>query len=269
MHHIVVHHKAELAVSEQSIERLIDAGALSFKPEEQRRKYKIKPRKSKQREVKVDRKCRLGRTLEDYQQFMTDHRNPAPVQMDTVIGIIGGKSLFTLIFTGVDLMLAFLCDSNTAAIVQSRIDALYDGLGPDVFRRLFPVILTDNGSEFSQPLAIEHDSTGQPRTRVFYCDPYASYQKGAVERNHEFIRLILPKGTSFDSLTQEDITLMMSHINSYSRPGLNDKSPYEAFAFLYGQSVLNSLLYLCSLSIIEPDSIVLTPALLSAAVARP
>jgi len=64
VHHIVVHHKAELAVSEQSIERLIDAGALSFKPEEQRRKYKIKPRKSKQREVKVDRKCRLGRTLE-------------------------------------------------------------------------------------------------------------------------------------------------------------------------------------------------------------
>jgi len=162
-------------------------------------------------------------------------------------------------------MLAFLCDSNTAANVKARFDFLYDGLGPDAFRKLFPVILTDNGSEFSQPLAIEYDSKGQPRTRVFYCDPYASYQKGAVERNHEFIRLILPKGTSFDSLVQEDINLMMSHINSYSRPSLNDKSPYEAFAFLYGQDILDKLIYLCSLNIIESDSIVLTPALLSAA----
>ena len=72
-------------------------------------------------------------------------------------------------------------------------------------------------------------------------DPFAAFQKPNVKLNHEFIRRILPKGTSFDALTQEDISLMMSHINSYSREKLNDKSPFDMFGFLYGYEVLEKL----------------------------
>jgi IS30 family transposase len=105
---------------------------------------------------------------------------------------------------------------------------------------------------------LEFDAQGIRRTWVFYCDPCASFQKPNVELNHEFIRRVLPKGTSFDHLAQEDINLLMSHINSYSREKLNDKSPYELFRFLYGDDALSAL----GIRKIPPKEILLKPALL-------
>ena len=116
-------------------------------------------------------------------------------------------------------------------------------LGHELFKKLFPVILTDNGSEFSNPRAIEYGSERfkNLRTRVFYCDAGSPYQKGAIEVNHELIRRVLPKGTSFHHLTQDDIGLMMNHINSYKRKKLNNRSPYETFSFYHGEEVLQKL----------------------------
>ena len=120
---------------------------------------------------------------------------------------------------------------------------LYHRLGGQDFRKLFPVILTDNGSEFSNPKCIENgpDGKGFQRTRIYYCNPSAPYQKAEIEVGHEFIRRILPKGRSFDELTQGDIELMMNHINSYRRRKLNGKSPYEAFCFYYGEDLAERL----------------------------
>ena len=122
-----------------------------------------------------------------------------------------------------------------------------------------PVILTDNGSEFSNPKEIEKRSTIPcNRTKIFYCDPSAPYQKGACEVNHELIRRILPKGSSFDELTQQDITLMMNHINFYKRKKLNNRSPYETFSFYYGEDVLKRL----GCSPVAAENIILKPKLL-------
>ena len=79
------------------------------------------------------------------------------------------------------------------------------------------------------------------RTRLYYCDPGAPYQKGSAERNHEFIRMFIPKGTDFAAYSQSQISLMMDHINSYGRESLGNRSPYDMFAFLYGQDVLDLL----------------------------
>ena len=128
--------------------------------------------------------------------------------MDSVIGRVEGKCLLTIHFVETSLMLAFLRDSNTSASVIQIINLLDKFLGNKKFSRLFPVILTDNGSEFSNPKGIEkRDTIPRSRTNVFYCDPSAPYQKGACEVNHELIRRILPKGSSFDDLTQKDIFL--------------------------------------------------------------
>ena len=133
-------------------------------------------------------------------------------------------------------MLAFLRDANTSKSVTDIFNQLDGSLGKGIFNKLFPVILTDNGSEFSNPKAIEYRET-MPflRTNVFYCDA------GATEVNHELIRRVLPKGTSFNNLTQEDIDLMMNHINSYKRKKLNNRSPYETFSFYHGEEVLHKL----------------------------
>jgi len=178
--------------------------------------------------------------------------------MDSVEGRKGGKVLLTLHFVKCEFMLAFLRDRNTAASVFDVIERLYWELRPDRFMKLFPVLLGDNGSEFSNPVALEIDAEFNHRTRVFYCDPSAPYQKGAAENNHEFIRRVLPKGTSFDNLSQTDVSLMMDHINSYSRASLGDYSPYEVFRMFYGQEILDLL----GAHLISPNDITLRPELL-------
>ncbi len=156
-------------------------------------------------------------------------------------------------------LLAFLRDANTSASVIQMINLLDKTLGARTFSRLFPVILADNGSEFSNPKEIEQRETvPRRRTNVFYCDPSAPYQKGACEVNHEFIRRIRPKGSSFDDLTQKDIFLMMDHINSYKRKKLNNRSPYETFSFYYGEDVLKKL----GCRPVAAENIILKPKLL-------
>lgn len=156
----------------------------------------------------MDRGCRIGRNYSDFQRFLKDNPETTIVQMDSVIWRVGGKCLLTIHFVETSFMLAFLRDSNTSASVIQIINLLDKVLGTKTFDRLFPVILTDNGSEFSNPKEIENRKIiPRKRTSVFYCDPSAPYQKGACEVNHELIRRILPKGSSFDDLTQDDIFL--------------------------------------------------------------
>ena len=208
---------------------------------------------------KVDRKCRIGRTYNDFHNFMEENNYPLVVQMDSVLGKKGGKVLLTLHFVKAEFMLAFLRDTNDSQSVIDIFDRLNELLGIDMFQKLFPVVLTDNGSEFSNPRLIECDrTTGEIRTNVFYCDPSASFQKGAAEKNHEEIRKVLPKGTSFDNLTQKDINLMMDHINSYSRANLNDKTPYDTFEFMFGKDAIKKL----GSKLIPANDICLKPSLL-------
>lgn len=123
---------------------------------------------------------------------------------------------------------------------------------------MFPVILTDNGTEFSDPTAIECDGNGNTRTKIFYCDPNCSFQKGMIEKNHEFIRYIIPKGKSFDCLSPQKVNLMINHINSLSRDSLNSHCPFDMANLLLPKDVLELL----SLHKIKSDDVLLKPALL-------
>ena len=139
-------------------------------------------------------------------------------------------------------MLALIREHNDAQSVIDIFNKLDDVLGTETFKKLFVIILTVNGSEFSNPTAIEvNPNTGEVRTQIFHWDPGHLDQKGSCEVNHEMIRRVLPKGTSFDNLNQEDINKLMSHINSYKRKKLNDQSPYDLFSLMYGQDIANKL----------------------------
>jgi IS30 family transposase len=240
-----------------TIYRYVDGGLLKARNMDMPRVCRLKPRKTKPVVHKVDSACRIGRSYPDFLSFM-EHSKIHSVEMDSVIGRIGGKVLLTLMFKSCDLMLAFIRDRNTSQSVIDWFDWIYKTIGAECFGRLFPALLGDNGSEFSNPKALEFDAQGNRRTHVFYCDPYASFQKPNVELNHEFVRRILPKSTSFDALAQEDIDLAMSHINSYSRDKLNDKSPFDVFGYLYGYSLLEKL----GQRKIPANDILLTPSLL-------
>ena len=257
VHQIYICNKDELMCSEKTIYNYIDQGLFDVRNLDLPRKVRFRQSR-KEKTYKVDRSCRNGRTYEDYQEYLDKNGDVMIVQMDSVIGKIGGKVLLTVHFVESSLMLAFLRDANTARSVTEVFEGLREKLGDSLYEKLFQVILTDNGSEFSNPKPIEQNKEGFGKTRVFYCDAGRPYQKGAIEVNHELIRRVLSKGKSFDELTQEDITLMMNHINSYRRKKLNNHSPYESFSFLHGETVLKQL----GCKLIKPSEIVLKPSLL-------
>ena len=227
-------------VSERTIYRLIDARLISAMNIDLPRKVRYSARK-KSSSLKVDKACRIGRSYDDFNIYMKEHPFLPVTQLDSVEGKKGGKVLLTIHFVKAEFMLAFLRDYNDSQSVIEIFERLYLELRPDRFVEIFKVCLADNGSEFSNPKAMEFDRLGNLRTRIFYCAPSAPYQKGSAERNHEFIRMFLPKGTDLDSFSQKDISLMRDHINSYSRESLGNKCPYDMFAFLYGQKILDLL----------------------------
>lgn len=256
--HIVANNPDEFTYSDKSIYRYVNGGLLAARNIDMPRVCRIKPRKTKPVEHKVDKRCRIGRSYDHFLQLMADHPDTAVVEMDTVEGKKGGRVLLTMHFRNCGFMLAFLRDRNTSQSVIDVFEQLYSRLGKDSFCKLFPVILTDNGSEFSNPTALETADDGTRRASIFYCAPSSPYQKPAIENNHEFIRRILPKGRSFDDLTQADVNLMMNHINSYSRERLNNKTPHDSFSFFYGKKTVDTLDSL----IVPPNEIILRPSLL-------
>lgn len=257
--HIFSTHKKEIALSRKTIYNYIDRCVFEARNIDLPRKVRYKKRKAKPSEP-YPYKYREGRTYEDFQTFMEQHPELDFVEMDTVKGSREkGKVLLTMIFARYDFMLIFLLDSASQECVQEIFDFLLKALGLTVFRRLFPVILTDNGGEFKNPEALEKTQHGSPCTRIFYCNPMASWQKPHIERNHEFIRCVLPKGKSFDNLSQTDITLLANHINSLTRDSLDSKSPFIAAKDFLGPKTR----FVLGLKLIKPDDVFLKPALLN------
>lgn len=242
IHHAVINNKNKIMCSEKEIYHLIDIGALTVKNIDLPRKVRLRKVPKRKTYYKVDKHCLEGRKYSDFLEFINNNSDCNVVQMDTVEGIKGGKVLLTLHFVNCSFMLAFLRDTNNAQSVIDIFNMIEKLFGVETFKKLFPVILTDNGSEFSNPLEIEISPiTKEERTKIFYCEPGRADQKGACEVNHEMIRRILPKGVSFDNLTQEDINIMMSNINSYKRKKLNDSSPIELFNLMYGKNISSML----------------------------
>lgn len=177
------------------------------------------------------------------------------VQMDTVVGPLGQsrKALLTLYWRQANFLLVYLLDYRRSANVIAVFKMLRTILGQEQFKLLFPVLLTDRGSEFTNPSKIEAGLN-----KIFYCDPQQPQQKGAIEQEHTMIRQIIPKGKSFDHLNMEDILLMNSHITSYIRPGLGDRTPQEVFEFLFDLDLQKTF----GLKRIPPEDVVLNTSLL-------
>jgi len=255
--HIYTHHNHEIDCCERTLYSYIGEHLLVARNIDLPRKVRYKPRK-KTNEPPKNKTYREGRTYEDFTAYINNNPNMPVVEMDTVHGGRSGKVLLTLFFRNCSFMAIFLLEECTQTCVKSIFNQLHTMIGLDDFKACFPVILTDNGSEFQAPEYIEHDVDGNKRTNVFYCDPMASYQKPHIEKNHEYIRYILPKGRSFNDLTQEKVTLMMNHINSAARASLNGNTPTKLAQLLIKQTLLDAL----SSIPIYHDEVHLKPALL-------
>ena len=260
--HIYAFHGHEIPCSRKTLYNYIDQGVFTAKNLDLRRKvrYKCKPRKSGTRISLAAKEFRIGRTYEDFQKYLQNHPLIPVVEMDTVEGgrENSTQAFLTLFFRNCSLMLIFVLRKKNQDSVIEVFDLLSERLGIKVFQELFPVILTDNGTEFQFPTRLECDGYGELRTRVFYCNPNSSWQKGMLEKNHEYIRYVVPKGQSLDPYDHADANTLMNHINSEARDSLNGCTPFRL-----SQLLLNNRIHkLLKLREIPADEVSLKPGLL-------
>lgn len=242
--HIFNNIKHKFPKSIQSFYKYVHKGYFSSINDEMlARSFNYKPRNKteKVKTITKDNIIKKGRKINDFEEYINSNPNACIVEMDTVIGKFeDNKCIMTLYFRKSKLMLMFLIKKYKPSEVTKVFKDLRKILGDNLYKNLFEVILTDNGWEFSKPEDIEIDyETGEKLIHVFYTDPYSSWQKGSIERNHEFIRYIIPKGITFDNLTKKNIIDIMNNINNVQRKSLDYQTPYLNFQKEYGEEISN------------------------------
>jgi transposase, IS30 family len=232
----------DLGVSKSTVYRHLNRGYLSASRIDFPRVVKFKPRRTHHDQY-VPKALRVGRTFDDFLAFVEENNLTHWIEMDTVIGRVGGKVIITFDFTLCNFMFGLLLNDKSSFEVAEKITALKASLTGSgfAFGNIIALLLTDNGGEFSNVLAIENNAKGERESCLFFCDPYKSYQKPRVEKNHTLFRDIVPKGSSFDHFTQDTVNLIFSHVNSVKRKSLGGKTPYEVFAFTYGAQIATLL----------------------------
>ena len=267
-YHIVTNHP-ELNISEKTLYNYIENGIfrefglldIDLRIKTKRKITKKASNKYKKRE---DKKYLNGRTYDDFINYTAENKNLSVVEMDTVYNN-GSTGPFMQTFKFLDYSFMFIVyqEEKTAKSIVEGVDLLEKILGEDLFSEEVAIIKTDRGSEFCDAEGFEKKENESRRTRIFYCDPMASGQKGSLENNHKEIRYICPKENDLKDLglnSQEKANLIVSHINSQSKEHLKGKSPLEVMEFM------NPALYQkfkdFGIERINKDNIVLKPYLL-------
>ncbi len=244
----------ELGLSVRTMYQYIEMGLLSGRNIDLKRKVKFKARKCHKTQI-TNREVFIGRLYSDFLQLPPTHI----VEMDTVKSSRDSKKcILTFYFRDEKLFLAYLLNRCTKGAVRAVFDRLEDRLGTTTFNVIFETVLTDRGVEFGDPEALETGCDNYRRTSIYYCDPMRSGQKGGIENVHTKLREVLPKGTSFEYLTQWDLNLIVNHINSTPRQSLNGCTPYQVAYESLGTEILAPL----HLKKIAPDDVNLTPNLI-------
>lgn len=267
-YHIVTNHP-ELNISEKTLYNYIENGIfrefglldIDLRIKTKRKITKKASNKYKKRE---DKKYLNGRTYDDFINYTAENKNLSVVEMDTVYNN-GSTGPFMQTFKFLDYSFMFIVyqEEKTAKSMVEGVDLLEKILEEDLFSEEVAIIKTDRGSEFCDAEGFEKEENESRRTRIFYCDPMASGQKGSLENNHKEIRYICPKENDLKDLglnSQEKANLIVSHINSQSKEHLKGKSPLEVMEFM------NPALYQkfkdFGIERINKDNIVLKPYLL-------
>ncbi len=250
---IVTNHP-ELDMSVRTLYSYLNQGLFRARDIDLKRKVKFKPRKVHKTQIK-DRTVFVGRTYADFQELHLDHF----AEMDTVHSSRESKRvILTFFLTREKLFLAFIMNRCTKGAVKLIFNKLEHQLGTYNFLTLFSTILTDRGSEFGDPETLETGMDEIQRSEIYYCDPMRSGQKGGIEQAHTMLRMVLPKGTSFEFLTQWDLRTIVDHINSTPREILGGRTPYDIALENYGPEVLKAL----QLRPVDSDEVNLTPKLI-------
>ncbi len=258
-YHVIQNHGRELGISESTLRRMVNDCELGARRIDLRDAVKRKPRRKRaDNSYKTMKVIKEGRKYEDFLHYMAEH-DTFYAEMDCVEGKKDEpEALLTLHFPLPRLQTAVIMNAQSTKNVVKALDMLEIQLGSELFTECFPVILTDNGHEFADIDGMERSVSGGQRTKIFFCEPNRSDQKGHCENNHKYIRYIIPKGTSLHPFSQADICLMIDHINSFARKSLGGKTPYQAGKMFLPEDFFLKL----GLEEIPADEVIITPNML-------
>lgn len=219
--------------SESTLRRYIDKRYLSCQnidlPRTIRFPYQKELRQTPRKRINIE--FLVNRTYQDYLDY-TATKPRVVLQLDTMIGKRNDSKVLLTLYEPQSKFQWGVLIHRTATSVNQVIQTLIETL-LNQNHLFFDCLLTDNGAEFQSLPLVENDSNGIIRCRVFYCDPYASYQKGGCERNHSLARYLIKKGESLDFVFQDEINELFSHINSQRRKSLKGLSPFQRFIELF------------------------------------
>lgn len=225
---------------------------------------KLPKKKKAQFKKRQDRKFLEGRTYKDFKEYTLENPDAFITMMDTVYNDgSNGPFLQTFKFCGSDVFFSIYHKEKTAQAMLDGVNFLEGILGKDIFRKYCNVILTDRGSEFTAAQAMETDSDGSRRCRIFYCDPMRADQKGSLENNHIILRYFFPKESDMEALgliDQKSLNLVLCHMNSMPVEKQNGKSPFEIAKFIYPDLFDKFIEY--GLTPIEKDDVTLSSSIL-------
>lgn len=142
----------------------------------------------------------------------------------------GRASLLVLVERKARRTLMFKLRAQTQKEVQRRLDQLERKLGFKRFRKVFKSITVDNGSEFLDWRRLEKSCVSKgtvPRTQVYYCHPYHSWERGTNEQVNGHIRRFIPKGCAIAKYSSKYIQKVEDWLNNYPRKILEGKSSLE------------------------------------------
>ena len=167
----------------------------------------------------IQKRATKGESIENRPKEINTRKEFGHWEMDTVVGARGAskKSLLVLTERKTRKEVIFLLKEHTSAAVVKALDRLERKLGKK-FRGIFKSITVDNGSEFADWEGMERSKRSKKkRTKIYYCHPYSSWERGSNENQNKLVRRHIPKGVNFDDKTQGDIDDIAEWINNYPR----------------------------------------------------
>lgn len=202
----------------------------------------VKRERKRNKKRRVQKQRSAGVSIEKRMEEVESREEFGHWEMDTVVGKRGKskKSLLVLTERKTRKELILMLKNHTAAEVVKKINYIEKQLGTRMFRNIFKSITVDNGTEFSLASELTKSRrSAKPRTKVFYCHPYSSWERGSNEVANKLIRRFIPKGTDFDEYGRRKIRRIEEWINNYPRELFGGASSNDLYKKEIALAIMN------------------------------
>ena len=185
-------------------------------------------RKHKKEFVRVAKNNAVCTTIEERPEDVKERAAFGHWEMDTVVSGRGGTGcLLVLSERKTRFEIIRKLNNKTQAEVKRALDELELSLPQGAFPEHFKTITCDNGTEFLDADAVRYSRPGQKRTELYYCHPFASWERGTNENINKMIRRWIPKGSDISKWTDADIRYIEHWVNSFPRKIFGYRSAYD------------------------------------------